>query len=372
MIGSSRHSRTASLIVSAIALGVMGCSGATSPSTATGLATSSASAAPAPTETAVATVAATSQTARLDDVCARADQEEGALVYWNSLDNPDTVARMLPAFNEKYPGIDIEPFTITPNEAVPRIVTESAAGQPITPDIEMAGGADVIQPLVDRGLIDTSIDWVADGVPQDLVAATNTVRTHRTAAGLAYNSDAVSADELPDTWEELVDPKWRGRVIVDPRGRPFDQLSLVWGDEKTLDFATRLKEVVQPLVIQGATPGVVSLLSGEADIATATRDAEVAQAQADGAPIAIKFLEIVPTYDQYHFVFKDAARPLSAECWVAWFASQPDLFKELEQKVNNTTPDGAPAGVEVLQIVTPEDVAQVSKLSKELGQLWTQ
>jgi iron(III) transport system substrate-binding protein len=62
------------------------------------------------------------------------------------------------------------------------------------------------------------------------------VRIFRVAGGLTYNTEKVKPEDLPNTWDELLDPKWAGKVIVDPRGRPLNQLSLVWGEDKVLSF----------------------------------------------------------------------------------------------------------------------------------------
>ena len=31
--------------------------------------------------------------------------------------------------------------------------------------------------------------------------------------GIAYNTEKVSEDEAPKTWEDLLDPKWKGRMV---------------------------------------------------------------------------------------------------------------------------------------------------------------
>jgi oligopeptide/dipeptide ABC transporter ATP-binding protein len=135
------------------------------------------------------------------------------------------------------------------------------------------------------------------------------VRIHRIALGLGYNTDKLTPDQLPDTWEELVDPAWAGRVIVDPRGRPFDSIGLAWGAEQTIDYVNRLKDIAKPLVIEGGTAGLVAVAGGEADITTGGRSAETLEQQAEGAPIGIKYMDVVSTIDNYNIALKDTAHP---------------------------------------------------------------
>jgi iron(III) transport system substrate-binding protein len=237
-----------------------------------------------------------------------------------------------------------------------------------------AGGLDVFKPLLDDGVITNDVDWAALGVPEDVIHETNIVRIHRIALGLGYNTDNLSAEELPATWEELIDEKWAGRVIVDPRGRPFDSISLAegWGPDKTLDYVQRLKDIVQPLVIEGGTAGLVAVAGGEADITTGGRSAETLEQQAEGAPLEIHYLDVVSTIDNYNAVLTEAAHPNAARCFVGWFATEgQELYNEVEFKTNEAVPEAAPEGAEVVVIESPEDAEAVGEIGQEIGRIWT-
>jgi iron(III) transport system substrate-binding protein len=309
--------------------------------------------------------------AGLDEVCALAT-EEGALVQWNN--HSDNYQQVVDAFNETYPDIEVEVLVLSPDEAAQRILTEEAAGRPPSPDIA-AGGLDVFKPLLDRGIVDTEIDWAALGLPDDVIHSTeNIVRIHRIALGLGYNTDKLSAADLPSTWEELIDAKWAGKVIVDPRGRPFDSLSLAdgWGPDFTLDYVRRLKDIVKPQVIEGGTAGLVAVAGGSADITTGGRSAETLEQQGEGAPIDIHYLDVVSTIDNYHVVLKEAAHPNAARCFAGWFATEgQDLYNEVEFKTNDSVPTAAPEGAQIVVIESPEDADAVGEMSDQIGSIWT-
>ncbi|HYH91773.1 MAG TPA: ABC transporter substrate-binding protein [Candidatus Saccharimonadales bacterium] len=304
----------------------------------------------------------------LAEVCAAA-VTEGKLVHWHN--HSDNFSQVIDAFKAAYPGIEVEDLVLSPDEAAQRILTEIAAGRPPTPDLT-ATGLDVFKPLIDRGAAETDVDWAALGVPADVLHQDNFVRIHRIALGLGYNTDALTPDQLPNTWEELVDAKWAGRVIVDPRGRPFDTIGLAWGNEKTLDYVQRLKDIAQPLVIEGGTAGLVAVAGGEADITTGGRSAETLEQQAEGAPIGIKYLDVVSTIDNYNVPLKDAAHPNAAKCWIGWFSSEGQaLYDEIEFKTNEAVPVDAPAGATIVTIETPEQADTVKDLGTEIGRIWT-
>lgn len=348
-------------LVGVVTLAAAACSGAASPSTGTGAASADASAGASAD---ASQPAAGGGEQALADVCA-AGAEEGALVLWNN--HSDEFSQVVDAFNEVNPDIDVEILTLSPDESAQRVLTESAGGR--TPSVDaIAGGLDIFKTLIDRDLVRLDIDWAGLGVSEDVLHESNLVRIHRIALGLGYNTDNFTADDLPNTWEELIDPKWDGQVIVDPRGRPFDSISLAWGEEKTLDYVQRLKDEINPLLIEGGTAGLVAVAGGEAAITTGGRSAETLEQQAEGAPIDIKYLDVVTTIDNYDVILKDAEHPNAATCFVAWFSTQgQELYNEVEFKTNDTVPPDAPATAEVIAIETPEESEAVQAIGDAIS-----
>ena len=135
------------------------------------------------------------------------------------------------------------------------------------------------------------------GVKPNYISNTNAVRTERIAIGVVYNTDQVQESDLPDTWDGLVNPKWAGKVVVDPRGDQLQLLAIAWGKDKTVDFVKRLKQTDKPQVVQGATAGLLTVASGENKITTNGPAAETAEQQSKGAPVAIRYLDVVPAVD---------------------------------------------------------------------------
>lgn len=304
-----------------------------------------------------------------EEIC-EAGAQEGSLVHWHN--HSDGIQQVYEAFMEAHPDIEVQGQEMTPDDAAQRVLTEHTTDRDFSADI-VAGQADVFQEIINQGLVVGDIDWSAFDIPEDWIHDTNMVRIHRIAMGLGYNTDTHTADDLPDTWEELIDEQWRGQVIVDPRGRPFDQLSLVWGEEEALDYVQRLHDIVEPLVIEGGTAGLVAVGSGEAQITTGGRNAETLEQQAEGVPVDIKFLDYVPTIDNYNVVLDGAPHPNAARCYVIWFSAHGGqaIYDEAEFKANETIPVGAPEEAQVVTVETLEEAEQVSEIGREMGRIWT-
>ena len=304
----------------------------------------------------------------VDQVC-QAGIQEGSLSVWIRID-PDQWAAEIKPFTDKYPGIKVTENNIQPTESAPRIITDVSAGKAPEADI-VQGEAPLLQPLVDRGLIDTTIDWTHLGQSPDLIL-NNMVRHYRVFRGLGYNTNTVQASDLPDTWEGLIDPKWAGEVVVDPRGYLFQDLAVQWGTQKTLDYVNRLWTTDKPLVIKGITDGSVAVASGQAKLTSNLRDAEAAEQQAKGAPIKLKYLDLVPLDDSYVAVTKGAQHPNAAQCMINYLNSDQGLQLQFEQeykKNDNANPD-IPASATLIHIDTPEAAKTDSEAATEIAKIF--
>jgi iron(III) transport system substrate-binding protein len=301
----------------------------------------------------------------LDAAC-EAGASEGAMQFWAPFAEENFQA-ILAVFNARYPGVDVVLTPLRPEDSLQRISAETAAGS--TPDVDaLSGNLDVFAELNRRGLVDEAYDWAALGVPEDLIdAATNHVRVYRVPLGIAYNMSNTNVANLPNTWEELLDEKWAGQIITDPRGIPFNQLAMEWGAERTVDYVTRFK-ANNPIIIRGGTAGMLAVVGGEATMTTGGRSDSERELRRDGAPIAMKYLDIVPTVDFYNFIMEASPRKNAAACFIGWFVSPEgqETQSKIEFKTNDTIPPDAPAGAVFVAIDTADEAALVRSVGEQL------
>ena len=311
----------------------------------------------------------TGTTGSADEACAAA-QEAGATVnVWAQ--DAEITQQTHALFREAYPGIETTELDIRPEDIAQRLLSEAAAGR--APEVDVIiGNLPPFVPLADEALIDQESDWASLGVPDNLISPSNLVRTSRIPNGLVYNTNTVSEDELPTTWEEFIDPKWQGRVVEDPRGRPFETMALEWGEEQTLDYINRLVETVQPELIEGTTAGILAVASGELDITINARSAEKDEQVAKGAPVDIRYLDVIPTTDYYAGVVTGAPNPEAARCYVAWRVGEgADDIYQLNFQPNDDVPENAPEGATIVTIDTAEDVAFAAQMADKVSAAFT-
>jgi iron(III) transport system substrate-binding protein len=304
----------------------------------------------------------------MEEVC-KAGEQEGQLVSWNSED-PEAYEKIFGEFTKTYPGIKLTSVEVLPDDLVQKLVTEAAAGHDSGVDA-ISITMDKSGPLIDNKLINTEIDFTKMGIEPGYIGNGNAVRTERIAIGLAYNTDQVQESDLPKTWDELVNPKWDGKVVVDPRGDPLQLLAIAWGKDKTVDFVRKLRETVKPQVVQGATSGLLTVASGENKITTNGRSAETAEQKSKGAPVAIKYLDVVPAVDYYTAVPTGAPHPNAGACWAAWLNSAAGRKAKAEYafKGNVDLPQEAGNG-QLAAIQNPEDTELVAGTAEQISAVW--
>jgi iron(III) transport system substrate-binding protein len=315
--------------------------------------------------------AAGSSAISLDAACT-AGQSEGALNFRDTTD-PQLFAQEIAPFQQKYPGIKVSFGSQRPQDSVQSIVAQVQTKHTLDVDaiaIDMPSAG----PLVQQGLI-AAVNWAALGVPEsDVLSVQNNqfVRTQRIALGLGYNTTKLKESDLPNTWQELVDPKWAGKVVVDPRGVYLSGLAVVYGEDKTVTWYKQFLSTDKPMVVKGATASLQKVISGEALLTTSSHDAEVLEQSEKGAPVAIKYLDVVPTQDHYAILVKDAPHPNAAKCFLGWWISadggQAQQLK-YEFKGNDTRPKGIPASAQLGATTNAEQADLQTKVADQLAGL---
>jgi iron(III) transport system substrate-binding protein len=111
---------------------------------------------------------------------------------------------------------------------------------------------------------------------------------------IAYNTDELSEDEVPDSVFDLTDPRWKGKVGIAPTNASFQAFVTAMreteGDERTRQWLEDLK-ANDAQVYERNTPIVEAVASGEIDLGLVNHYylALVKEEQPD-APVANKYL----------------------------------------------------------------------------------
>lgn len=95
------------------------------------------------------------------------------------------------------------------------------------------------------------------------------VGTSGRARVIVFNTDELSADEVPDSVFDLTDPKWKGKIGLPPTNASFQAfvtaMRLDVGDERTKQWLEELK-ANEPKLYEKNTPTVEAVASGEVEL----------------------------------------------------------------------------------------------------------
>lgn len=363
--GKHHRARSITILLAVIALVAAACGSdadepaATTTTTTVAATTTTTTAGNNPPAT-TTTVIAVEEAKGLAAIC-ELGQAEGGFIYWATIE-PDNFQRIIVPFKARYPGIAIEQRNLQTEDSAQIILTQVAAGQDVEPDV-VYGSLDGFVPLFERDLVDMDYDWTAVDVADDLIDATNMVRVLITGLGLAYNTDLSTPADLPDSWEALIDEKYAKNLVVDPRGNPFDLLVLAWGLDETVDYITRLKEIVDPIIIKGGTAGMTEIIAGGALMTSSGRSDSEGELKAEGAPIAMHYMNLVPVKINFNGLMANSDKVNAAACFVGWLATDEgkESFESVEFKTNVFPLPGAPADAIIVSIRTAADALLVTE-----------
>ena len=246
-----------------------------------------------------------------------AAKKEGQVVYYSSFEAP-ALRQVIQRFNKRFPEIEIVHFRAQPSPSVQHIISEQRAGK-MSVDV-LDSPISFIQPLLDRNLL-KPYDWsAAFGVDKDYQFYDGRlVNILHLDMPIAYNTNLVKAGEI-NTWEDLLNPRWRGKIVMEARGLPFAVLATVWGQEKTVDYLGKLM-TNKPTVMLGGTPVLEALAGGQASIAVGSYGGKV-ELFKERSKAPLEWVRTtVPASTYAVGVIEGAPHANAARIWCAWLAS---------------------------------------------------
>jgi iron(III) transport system substrate-binding protein len=105
---------------------------------------------------------------------------------------------------------------------------------------------------------------------------------------MAYNKELVGADELPKKWEDILDPKWRGKMVMADAAASTGALQWYAAMRKT--FGKEFMEALSKqdvLIRTGSGEVVNTMISGERPISCMVYQYHVETAISKGAPLKV-------------------------------------------------------------------------------------
>ncbi len=271
------------------------------------------------------------------DVIAAA-KKEGALDFYAPTQVEERGARRLnAAFNRKY-GISVT-FKYSPSANMDKdlasLITQVATGG--ATDFDAAVFPDTYHATLWLRKLQVPFDYRVLGVdPKVINFDSGTVSFANQFTLPAYNKKTLPAKDVPRTWNDLLDPKWKGGKLGVTNATPahLAVLAMAWGEEETTKY---IKALAQQNPVLGRLGETYSrLLLGELAIAVTLTNSFIFTAEKAGAPIVFADIQPVVSPAYHAGVLKGARHPMAGHLFAA-FLTTPEAQKTWEEFVGHTS-----------------------------------
>jgi ABC-type Fe3+ transport system substrate-binding protein len=232
----------------------------------------------------------------VDPAMVEAARKEGIVVWYSGLIVNQVVRPVSDGFERKYPGIKVQGSRLTSSEAALKIMNEARAGRP---QADVFDGTALVFRLEAAGVVEHYKPEAAAAFPDGSKEPNGVWTAFNTYIMTpAVNTDTVAAKDIPKTLQDLLDPKWRGRMAWtnDPTtaGPPgfIGNVLAAMGQQAGMDYLRHLAQ--QRIVNVPAAQRVVldQVIGGQYALALMTFNNHSVISANDGAPV--RWLPIEP------------------------------------------------------------------------------
>jgi iron(III) transport system substrate-binding protein len=259
------------------------------------------------------------QAQTIDEVYKRALTEGGTLNFYGTLAQINAEI-ILPLFEKRFPGIKVNHVDATADQLAARIIAESRGGKVL---------ADVFQTLLDglvhvqaQGLFLERLYPEAAAYPEEY-KGTTWVASDLIYIVPAWNTAKVKKEEEPKQFEDFADPRWKNRLIAEPR-----DFQLLIGlarykyrsDEKAVALLKRIA-ANNPEFHKGHSQLAELLVAGQAAACVTCYAHHYPIRKRKGAPVDYMLTEGTGDIDATA-ILKNAPHPNTATLFARWVASE--------------------------------------------------
>ena len=173
------------------------------------------------------------------DAVVEAAKKEGALVFYTSM-TVDQAQKMLDAFKAKYPFLEPKMLRAVGERLLTKIMTEVQSGRYEFDVVQSAETQAYF--LKKKNLLMKYVSPESKFLPKPLVDPEGYwAAVYIMPNVIAFNTQMVKRSEVPRTNEELLNPKWKGKIGMDPTKPEWFAWTLKqMGEEKGLAYMKKL------------------------------------------------------------------------------------------------------------------------------------
>lgn len=258
------------------------------------------------------------QTETVLDIYKKALKEEGVLNCYCSLAQINA-EKIYPVFEKRFPGIRINHVDATSDKLSARAITEARGGRTIADIVEF--GLEDINKIYEQKLILEKVPPEAAQYPADLRGSYWVANNLIFFVG-AWNTQQVKKEEEPKFLDDFGHPRWKGRLIAEPRD--YEVLIALTHKHKSLEKAQAVLAKIAANNVEfhkGHSQLAEFLVAGQAAACFTCYSHHYPERKRKGAPVDYMLSEGAAGIIAVA-VMKGAPHPNTAWLFARWAASE--------------------------------------------------
>ena len=246
-------------------------------------------------------------------------KKEGQVIVYGTMSLPD-VNQLNTKFREKYPFIDVKLNRLGSGKFVPRVLAEVRANKYL---------ADILQTnslglhfLKKEGFLGQYLSAEDRFFPNKFKEQGYWTTTNMNVHVVAFSPKLVARDKLPKTFDDLLNPVWKGKMVLDASEQWSALMFQIMGKDKGIKYMRELGKQNILLRRESSAMRAQLIAAGEAPMDIDSTLGPVVELKKRGAPIDWITLGPVPVVTSAHALAVRGPNPNAAKLYLDFILSR--------------------------------------------------
>ena len=248
-------------------------------------------------------------------------KKEGEIVFYTSMSLTD-YPKILPHFEKSYPFIKTNTYRSTPSGVFTKVDTEARAGRHA---VDVVGSASVeMWQLKQRKLSTAYLSPEQKAMPPGSRDPEGYWQGFEvTPLVAAFNTKQVPSADAPRSYQDLLHPKWKGRISLGTEEYTwFNILLESMGAKKGVEYMQALAKQELQMPGSSSVMRVQLMLAGESALTIAARGRRVTEYKSQGAPIDFRIFDPYGAEPNFVALMQRSSHPHAALLFIDWILSE--------------------------------------------------
>ena len=252
-------------------------------------------------------------------------KKEGKLTFYSALTINQALRPLVEGFQKKYPYIKTDYWRGSSRKIAQKVLAEQRAGALVAGVIEGSGLAKIMSSA--KGIEKFSTPAIANVPEKYRDPANEWVPSRISYFGAAFNTKLLKDGSQPKTYQDLLDPKWKGKIAWRAGSESgallfITAIRLTMGEAKAEDYFKKL--AAQKVInFSGSARTLVNrTVEGEYPVSVNIFLHHPVISAKKGAPVAPQPMEPVPSLNGTMMIPKGVKEPHAAMLFVDYYLSE--------------------------------------------------